>query len=475
VSQASDPGRAIGPIRYIVWTYDDLGNYGPARVVEGTVGTINTAATFTYDTATQVLTPTVVPTGIDLAGTTADLASTTLTLHLKIKNTTTTYFQNPKVLVPTVTNATFASSDGTADGSDYASLGQLFFAPGETRMEDLTFTGAAASTLVTIQLSLGHHPWIFGSGSPNRQGGDKSRHFVDLGSGQSTVSIPLTGVGRWGNDGAFTRPGRLVAQRFLDLPTSHGLERWDMTTQTMVGGQFASKHVLNLLSDGVYSYAIIVSAKRGGVLSLWRLDERLAPIDSIDLGALDRNGFVMAAISPDKSALAIPRTHDVVIVDLATFKARDMDPVAQGVQGIQVPETTVLRSVAFFSGSSGLFAVDRSGIAAIMKFGSSGPTVTTPTLTFADIGSRSHALLAAADGRVWIAADDGLHVYDPSTDLITDSAYTNATLAVTQIDGNIWALRSDRTSLDRLDGTGAIQQTRSIATTGYGHWLGSTK
>lgn len=471
-TQLEDAGRSTGPLRYAVYTYDDLGNYGAPVFVEGAIGGFDSAATFTYDTGTQTLTPTVTPPSIDLTGTTADYAGTTLTIHLSVTNKTTNYFQNPKIEVTSVTNATFANADGTADTFPFATLGNEFFAPGSTRTADLTFTGAAAATTVTFQLALGHHASIYGSnGKLNRKGGPNARRFVDVGSGVDYLAIPTTLPGRNQRGQGLTRRGVLTGGRYLDLPTSHGLERIDMTTFTRVAGTLVSNSVFGLFPGPDHTlYAVTSLRSRNGDVTVVHLDEQLRTLQTASLGNRDGHQFGAASVSADGTLLAFPSTRNIVLFDLTTMTVKDADPTTTPIDPIVTNFNETARATAFFNGKSGVVAIQRSSRVAIAKLSASGVSVAN-----VETGSKAHALLTAPDGRVWIASDNDLRVYNPTTDAVTVSSYPHGAHGLVLVDGNVWVLRNSLTSVDRIDDTGTIQQSLPIGATGYGHWIGLTK
>ncbi|MBA3502082.1 MAG: chitobiase/beta-hexosaminidase C-terminal domain-containing protein, partial [Deltaproteobacteria bacterium] len=110
----TDAARPAGPVRYVAYTFDDVGNYSRAVFVRDEIALGSTAAQLTWSNNT-LATPTS-PANLALTGTTATLAGTTLTIALSVTNNTSRYFQNLKAEIASVTNAAFANPDGTADG-----------------------------------------------------------------------------------------------------------------------------------------------------------------------------------------------------------------------------------------------------------------------------------------------------------------------------------------------------------------------
>jgi hypothetical protein len=476
----ADADRPSGPVRYIVWTYDDLGNYSEPVSVSGNVGTVDTAATFTFDTASSTLVLTAAPQSVDLTGTTATYVGTDVTLHLSIKNATAVYFQNPKVLVTSVTNAAFTGADGTAGTSDFASIGPGFFAPGATKTKDLVFSGAAAATTVTIELELREDPsllagWHRGccSSHPHR--------LIDLGSGDATVGLTFSSGGRdSGRLGGISRRGFLVGNRYLDIPTSEAsVERWDMVTMTKVGGVSIAMgdrtSIMTLLRQGVNEYAVVKAGglQNSGSLQLVRLNESLKRTGSLQLSGTTGRGFTTSAISPDGKYIAIPANEEIVLVDIATLTVKDLDPSTALVDKIRnvFDNGDRIRALTFANDSSTIVAVGFGGAIGVVKLTATGFTK-LPTVFG---GARGNAVERHTDGRIWIALENSLRIYDPSDDSITATAYSPGAYALEVLDGQLWVLRSsDRATVDRVDDTGVVQDTMAFSQQAYGHWLMST-
>ncbi len=473
ITQVSDPGRATGPVRYVAWAYDDLGNYSAPRIVEVVIGTVDSAATFTFDTDTETLAQTVTPASIDLTGTTAEYAGTTLTLHVSLKNTTNHYFQGPKLEVTSVANATFGAASGMADGHPFADLGPEALAPGETRMKDLTFTGAAAATVVTIELALGHHGSLILSNRPSRQGGGTpNRPVLDLGSRLTAARMALELRGRNNNIAGLSHSAVLTAHHFLDIATSHGLERWDLATMTRVAGTFAGEHVKSILSDGQYLYALVTGRKRNGGVRLYRLNESLERTGFITLEGTAPTGFAAGAMSPDRSLLAYPLANGVALIDTHKFALRDSDPSTPATADfVALLSNERLRSATFFDGSSSIAVIERNDYLHIIELGAGAPAVST-----VNIGNgRQNGIVTTADNKLWIATDSNIKIFDPATNAVTTSAYPNGAKAIAVVNGTVWVVRSNRTSIDELGPTGAIVNSYSVPQTGYAHWIGTTE
>lgn len=478
-----DPNRPTGPVRYVAWAYDDLGNYSPPVLVESTVGTISTAATFTYDTASNALVLTSAPPSLDLTATTADLSGTDLTLHLSVKNVTATVFQAPKILITGVTNATLTGADGNVGGTPFENIGPGWFAPAQTKTKDLTFTGAASSTVVTINLDLGTNPIIL-TGWHKNCCSQRPHGIIDTGSVSTfTALVFQTSGGRSSNRyGGMSRPGLVVGQRYYDVPTTEtSIERWDMVTLTKVGGvSFAEserENITNLVrGKGTDAYAIVREGgyrNSGKIARVVRYNEALKKTGTLEIEAPHYKGSSQASISPDGNTLALPAYTEVWLVDLATFTLKDVIPATTVQDNVETSLGTddSIRDIAWLNDSSGFVVIGRSGGISVVALTAASYTETK----YEDRGNRGNAVETLADGRVWIAKDDELVVYTPGTGNITTTAYPHTAHAMTQVGGELWVLRTNRTTVDHVGSTGAVVATTTLSAQAYGHWMTATK
>jgi hypothetical protein len=122
---------------------------------------------------------------------------------------------------------------------------------------------------------------------------------------------------------------------------------------------------------------------------------------------------------------------------------------------------------------------DSASIAIVRKNETGFSSQVTPAN---DDSERSFGAVLADDGRVWIAFDLSLRVFDPTTVTLTDVVYAFTPLGITKIEGKVFVIRRDSTGvrgerLDQLDeadpSSGTILKT--IATpVGAGfqsHWI----
>lgn len=476
----ADTGLSIGATRYVAYTYDDLGNYSEPVLVEATAGATSTTATFTFDTATDTLVLTSPPPGLTLTASTADRSGTTVTLHLSATNLTGTYFQNPKILVTSVTNGAF-TEDGTINSVEYKSIGPNWFAPGATVTKDLVFTGA--SGVVTITFEVGEHPSIIAGWHKGCCSG-RPHQIADAGSTATTTGLVFSSDGRYsGRRGGLSRAGIVVGQHFYDVPTTEGsIERWDMTTMTRVGGiSLASSERTNIMSllrdSGARTYAVVREGgyRNGGrITKVVRMNEALRPTAVVTVEAPHGRGATNASISPDEKTLAIPAANEIVLVDLTTFTLKDADPSTPDIDRVVTTGDgngdDRVRDIAWLNDSSGFVGVGREGGIYVIKLTSTGYTE-----TFQDQGSRGVGATTLADGRVWIGFANELVTYTPSTGVFTTTPYSDGVSALTQVGGALWVLRNDRQTLDRVDGTGAVLATATYGSQTFGHWLKATK
>lgn len=477
LTELSDPGRPAGPVRYVAWTFDDLGNYSAPVSVRDAVPLGSLVAQLRYDVANATLTRTADPDHLDLSGTTAALAGTTLTITLGVKNDSAQYFQNLKAEVTGVAGATFTGGNGTADGFPFRALGPQILAPGATVTRDLVFSGVAAGSIVTINLVLAHHPSLLCTAGPSNQ----QQHVVDLGSGVPQPIIVAAARGPNDRPNGRIRPGRFIGGRYLDLATSHGtIERWDLVTRTLsrsvrLADDAQRANVQGIYTGGDTTLALIKygGRRRTGAAELVRLDEGLNVTGRLDLQREDDKGFGRAAFSADNSLFAIPLTGGVALVDVAAMALIDATPgTPETLDLIDPGFTSVVRAVRFFDNANGLVILGRTaGKAAFVRRTADDYTVTSyqdPTAS-----AKGFSLATAPDGKIWLAFSSGVRAFDPATGNVTTIAYPSAPQGLGIVDGAMWIVRSDRVSLDRVSPTGAVQRTIVLpANTGaHGHWL----
>lgn len=470
--QFDDAARPPGPVRYVAWTFDDLGNYSAPSAALGEVPLGSLTATLTFATVGSALTVTQAPANLDVSASTAILASGTLTVTLSVTNNTKKYFQNPKAEITSTTNATFSNPDGTADTFPFRALGPAMLAPGATVTRDLIFTGVVAGT-ATINLTFAHHPTMLAAARNNVLA------LIDLGA--ATLPPPLTMTGRGPNDrvGGRIHPGMFVGGRYLDLPTTHGvIERFDLVTRTRVAGAAISlgekSNVQSLTTTGAESIALVKRAGRrdSGDTELVRIDEGLRVTGRLSVPYSDLRGFGRPGLSADRTTYAVPLGGGVMLVDARTMTPIDPMPVTPPVELVPTGLTGPGRSVVFFDGNNGMLVVGRTGgQASILRRTTAGWTSTL--YQDAVTTAKGYSAALAPDGRIWMAFSSGIRAFDPVTGLVSPVTYVPVPQGLSVLDGQIWIIQADRITLNRVSLTGAILQTITlpVGTTAHGHWL----
>lgn len=473
-TQFADSARPAGPVRYVLWTFDDLGNYSPAVSVrhEIPLGSLTAQLTWANNTLTMAQTPA----NLALAGTTATLAGTTLTVALSVKNNTAHYFQNMKAEITSVTNAAFASSDGTADGFAFRSFGPELLAPGATATRDLTFTGVGATT-VTINIAFAHHPSLVATAGR----GVQNVHVVDLGSGLVTPFLSTTSRGPNDRLNGRIRPPRLTGGRYLDIPTTHStIERWDLVTRKFVSAARLVENDTDRVNvqglyatpNGTYAYLKYGGRRRVAPAELVQLDEGLNIIARVALPN-DNRGFARPAISADSTQMAIPLVGGVALIDLVNMVQLDATPSTPfSIDLFETGFAENIRAVQFFNGKTGLAVLARNnGRAAFIR--RTADDYTVQAFQDATVTARAYSLATADDGKIWMALESGIRVFDPATGNVSSITYAQTPNGLSALEGKIYIIRTDRVTIDQVSNTGVVQRTITLPvnTGAHGHWL----
>jgi len=471
-TQFVDTGRPAGPVRYVAWTFDDVGNYSAPITVRDEIPLGSLTAQLTF--AANALTVVQSPDNLDLAGSTATLVGTTLTLALSVKNNTTRYFQNMKAEITSVTGATFGSSDGTADGFAFRTLGPELVAPDATVTRNLTFNAVAGT--VTINITFAHHPSLLSTAGRNVQ----NQHIVDLGSGIATPFLATTSRGPNDRINGRVRPPLFVGGRYLDIPTTHGtIERWDLVTRKFVFGaklaeDFERVNIQGLYATpkATYAYVKYGGRRRIAPAELIQLDEGLHVVARLPLPN-DERGFSRPAISADFTTMALPLQGGVALIDLNAMVQIDATPSTPfSVDMFEPGFTERIRTAQFFDGTNGLLVLGRTaGRAAIIRRTIDDYTVTPYQDSVTT--TECYSLATAVDGKIWMACASGLRVFDPATGAITPITYGSVPNGLSMVDGKMYVIRTDRITIDQVSNTGAVQRTITLPvnTGAYGHWL----
>ena len=462
-------GFTPGARRHVVaWTYDDLGNYSSGRLIRavGDVGSL--AGGISVDVAGLGVTVSSQPTSLTLSGTASYSAGTsTLTVALGVQNDTARSFQNPKVVVTSVSTGAFAGDCLAGVGMPCKSFGPETLVPAAMLTKNLTFTGVGPADTVNFTAALVESPTIVGGGRsrPRASPGSQQHHGVDAATGVFHPNIAIDASMKYsGNSGplgvynsAVTSPdGRYL---FVGGTMRAQVGKIDLATRTFVGGAllYAGRGKVEVFGNDLALYALVKEYHRqsSGAPDLVRLDYDLNEIARIDLGTSPGYSRHRPALSPAGEYIAVPlpgelRIYDAWTFDLvATFEADDP------------------RMAVFSRDGQTVYTADRDG--------SSITAIDLPTGVVTEIpyaGGRRFDLYVDAQDRLWIASDDQLAAYDPSSgEVATLDAYPGPANAFAEADGEIYVLRSNRAQLDHVDSTGAILSTWNIGDTWFAHWL----
>jgi len=328
-----------------------------------------------------------------------------------------------------------------------------------------------------------HSSFLSQSGSGRFQ----QQAIYDLGSGLNSPLATSTKGPSGSTVGGKLRPGLLVGGRFLDIPTSHGsIERFDLSTRTQVTSNSfieADKTVVQgLIATDVGEIALLKASgsSEAGPAIVVKLDEALHLKGKLTLPGTDDRGFGRPGLSPDGNTLAIPLSDAIALVDLRAMAVIDQDPTTPDPDLISPGVGGSFRSVVFFTATDMIAPTRRTGEVAILH---QTPTGYTVAFFRAPLNTKCFSAALAPDGRVWMAFENGLQAYDPTTDQVTPVTYTAGTpngLAV--VDGQLFVLRNGPTTgfaslLDQINTSGTV--LRTIATPSFqgaqGHWLNSTR
>lgn len=474
-----DIGGAIaGLSRYAAWAYDDLGNYSYISTDYELSALGSLDAQLSIDTTTNVVTVVTQPGSFDLSATANyTMGTQTLTVDLTVTNESGITFVKPKVLVPTVSDGTFSDSTGSITAIPYKAYGPLALIPGASRTQTFTFTGVTAGT-VTVDLTLRDDPLIIGTRRGRATGGS-GVSLLDFTTGVADGTIGPSPEGRGPNGNGGYRHGVLsLERRFVFVGNNHQarIERIDLSTGAIVGGitmcditEKCSVSAMLPLDGG----RMLVAWRRGsfgsageGVVVTELIDD--AVTRSVELPNFQsRNGKKMA-LSSDGSILAVPGHSAVAFLDMGSFTQIDVTPSTPEIDALELGISNTLRGVAFSNDDQLLFAVSRnSSTMAVVELANDYAVRYESN----PVGGGARNLAVAADGRCWVATTNAEAVYDPVGDTFTASAnYPHTSLqGIAELDGEIYILRSDRQTIDQVDGTGTIVRTLTTSSGIWGH------
>ncbi|MCA9673642.1 MAG: chitobiase/beta-hexosaminidase C-terminal domain-containing protein [Myxococcales bacterium] len=164
---AADTLTGAGRAEYAVWTFDDLGNYGPMRVSNPVeVALPAQQATLSVALTTQVVTVTAAPADLTLAATAVyDDAGDTVTISLDVTNDTSRVLSNLKAVATALGEGTITTGS-TWQGDPVTAYGPEALAPGQTRTRSIVITGVTgAQDPLTVDLDFLTHPSLVANDS----------------------------------------------------------------------------------------------------------------------------------------------------------------------------------------------------------------------------------------------------------------------------------------------------------------------
>lgn len=484
----TDPGRPPGFVRYVAWSYDDLGNYGPIASAHGAFALGSLSAQLSIDTTTNTVTVPAAMGNVTLAGT-ATTNGTNVSLDLTLTNTSTKYFQAPKLMVTAVTGGTFANPDGTVSAVPFKNLGPDQLAPADAPVRTLTFSGVASGTTLVVDVTLAENALLIGGGRSQESPRVVIADPLAPTLGNSVLSIA---TGRRGGRGTSHQGCTSPDGRYTYSGNSHArIERFDMSDRTSTGGVFASvfaNDATDVVCDGRGTVFAVLSAggRRNnnnngfgnlGTYQVVRYTEDLQELGRVRLSGGTNNGFARAALSPDGRTMAIPGDGDIMLVDVVTMRVIDANPATAEVDGLyaEFGSDARIRTLAWSPDSATLYAQSWNN-GGLVRFAFQGGTITRTRIREDNQSGHNGEIEVGADGRVWITNESlGLDVYTPATGLITDTAYTGGARGVELVGGRMYVLRSDRQTVDEVDATGATLRSFSLPAQSQQHWLSSTR
>jgi len=492
----TDPDVGPGDVRYVAWAFDDIANYSGARSVRAQlIG--STSGSISVNVTTNTVTVPVQPANLVLSGT-SSFSAGTLTLNLTVENLTTHYFQSPKILVNSVSAGIFSNSDGAIGGQGTKYYGPNHLSPGDVATRTLTFTGVLVTDVVVLNVSLIEHPFLFSA--DNRQN-DSLTRFNDsrfggaLGNGVAAQAAADGNANR-----GMARPGCASSDgRYFYIGYQHfgRVDRYDLATRVFANSialptrNWSSTVLCDADSDGLYVIQIEGARRNNGSgnarpMSLLKLAPDLTELGKVDFTAIKGYGLHAGSVAPGGRFVAVTPSEEIVFIDTSTMTVFDAD--------LSTPEVDNFQSGIFGNGNSrgvrnSAWSDDGKTLYAQGAFTDGiyrismpyGPVQDLSTVTpfSADVGCcRGGDVELGPDGRVWIASDGGLDVFDPMTEVLTDTAYPSGARGIEFIDGEMYVQRNNLITVDVVDTTtGAVVAGRTVnlPSTNRQHGLRSSK
>jgi hypothetical protein len=461
---------AAGPgiVRYAAWTFDDLHNYGPPAGDYALVPMAAQTATVTVNAnAASTLTVTAPPTVLDLTGD-AQLAGTTLTVHLNLRNDTTRVLYAPKLVLKTNLpgGVGWSNSDGTYNTKPYRAYGAAL-QPATSTQQTWTFTGVTSGSTLTLGLDIVDGPIVVGAVFSSDTGGE----VADFVTGVNLMELSAAPSGNGGrsmvNRGGVTPDGKLICGG----RTAGAISRYDLVTgsrELTATLRPQKAHVPQLILDksGTAIYALLAeghpyninnnSATAGANTELVTLDAGSLEIGArLDIGP-SRNRDMQ--ISPDGRSLLITTglvAQGVIVVDLTslTIKTRILPPFR--------PQTALFAadgSVVIVGEQVGVYTQEGSKTALWQTPGSNGRVVRAAfgSATLLWIGRRDElAKIDIRDGTGQVVTLPGTSppsLYGRMLDVIDGKVYAMTDNALTRLDATAQTIEVTIDGLNNSDG-----------------------
>ena len=173
--------------------------------------------------------------------------------------------------------------------------------------------------------------------------------------------------------------------------------------------------------------------------------------------------------------LAVPLTGGILMVDAISMTPIDFDPSTPDIDAIPIPITGDPRAVMFLNNTDMFVLAKTAGQAAIIRSTPGG--YETQPYQDAITTTKCYSAAVASDGRIWLALDAGLRVFDPTLNTVSTIAYAPGTMGLAVVDGQVWVIRKDRLTLDQFSNAGVVQRTIALPAGNaqlnglFGHWL----
>ncbi len=451
---------APGLVRYVAWSYDDLGNYGPPAggyaltTVPAQTGSVQVAS------ATGSVVATVTPSNTTFAGS-ATLDSSTLTVTLDVTNNTSRTLFAPKLLLTNTPGAaTFDNSDGTFDTHPYRALGAAI-PPGGKATTTIELGNVTSGDNLSLELDL-RNGNVFVAGHWDNFAGS----VVDEATEERVLDLAPGKFGPGGNSSTFG--GGVTVDGFVVMGarTNSELSSFDLSTGKRVmfnrlgAGKSSVRRVI-LDPSGTGGYALYAVGHpyamrfEGGPSQLVTFDaSTLVERGRIDIG-ISRNRDM--ALSPDGRWLAIStglETSGIVVVDLGTLR------VARTLTSLYPASTAV-----FSPDGASLIAV---GGDRLEVYSTSDWTVTKAVALPA--GGKSFHAVFGPDGRLWVGREGDLVAIDVTTGVAESFAFDGGILE--SFGGKVYAADEGDSDVRRIDTSGVEETSLGFNTSIYGHWVG---